>query len=623
MCGIFGTLSNNEINKRKLIEVSKILSHRGPDDEGYLLASTTEKSCQSYKGDISPQSIVIPHISSAEGNYNLALLHRRLSIIDLSDLGHQPMNYANHYWITLNGEIYNYLEIKEELKKNGYRFNSNSDTEVVLAAYLKWGTQCVERFNGMWAFALWDKENDLLFLSRDRFGVKPLYYSFIEDAFIFCSEIKGILAYKDKLPDINKDQILNFALFGEVRMGIFNEETVFKNVKQLLPGHNLILKNGKVQIDQYWTIHQKESKLSFTESLIEFKRLFQQSLKYRMRSDVEVGACLSGGIDSSSIVSNATFYFGKQFHTFSAIWPDESCNESFFMQKVNEKWNCIPHFIQPSIESVLDVVDQEIYYQEIPLPGSSLIAQWFVMQKAQEKDIKVLLDGQGADEVLSGYPRYIIPYINELIFHLKWHELVINYKDLKVHGYGLKRILGIQKNKIFGKGVPILPIRQEYMVKNSKIFRQYYQYNYLPDYLMNEVQNTCLPTLLHYEDRNSMAHSVEARVPFLDYQLAEFCLNIPTQHKIKGALTKVILREAMKEVLPVEVYRRRDKIGFSTPIETIFFNKNHAFYSHITNVINKSRISEFKLFDIKKKDEFIPGNEFMLYCLAKFIEKWF
>jgi len=625
MCGIFGVVNRKgRIEIAKVQAVSNILQHRGPDDEGYLLASTTRKTSCAYKGDCSSQSLILPHILTASGSEEIVLLHRRLSIIDLSDSGHQPMCYGNRYWIVLNGEIYNYLEIKEDLLKKGHKFESASDTEVILAAYVEWGENCVTRFNGMWAFAIWDSKENSFFLSRDRFGVKPLYYTVINNYFIFCSEIKGILAYDDKLPQINEEQLLNFGLYGEVNMGIQNEETIFRNIKQLLPGHNLLYKKGEINIHKYWAIHQKENRLSFGDNVDEFKRLFRQSLKYRMRSDVEVGACLSGGIDSSSIVSDATFSFNKRFHTFSAIWPGDSCDESFFMDKVNKKWNCIPHFVKPDLDNLFDIIEQEIFYQEIPLPGSSLIAQWFVMQKAREKVIKVLLDGQGADEVLSGYPRYIIPYINEMIYHFKWGELFSNYEDLKANGYGIKRIMGMQKNKIFSKFKPILPLKKECFSKHSFLNNKYYKYNYLPDYLTSELQDTCLPALLHFEDRNSMAHSIEARVPFLDYQLAEFCLNIPTQYKIKGTLTKVILREAMKNVLPAEIYKRRDKIGFSTPIEKVIFNnKEHPLYGHIINVIHKSRIKELNILDVNKMEDSINGNEFLLYSLAKFIEKWF
>jgi asparagine synthase (glutamine-hydrolysing) len=623
MCGIFGSINTSFINhNEKLINVSKVIKHRGPDDEGYLLFNAY--SHKAFKGPDSPVDIALPVIGSNNNEFTNAFLHRRLSIIDLSKHGHQPMSYADEkYWIILNGEIYNYVEIRQDLIKLGYTFSTKSDTEVVLAAHMQWKEECVKRFNGMWAFAIWDRHENSLFLSRDRFGVKPLYYAFAENSFIFCSEVKGILAYIDRLPELNDVQLLNYTTYGEVRMGLSNEETIFKNIKQLLPGHSLIFKKGEIRISQYWSIPPKEHKLSLNESVLEFKRLFHQSLKYRLRSDVEVGSCLSGGIDSSSIVSNATFSFGKHFHTFSAVWPGESCDESYYIRKVNEKWNCVPHLIQPNLDGLLDIIDREIYFQEIPLPGSSLIAQWFVMQGAKEAGIKVLLDGQGADEVLSGYPRYIIPYINELIFHLKWNELFSNYRDLKANGYDFKRILGIQKNKVVAKNRTVLPVNKLYQDKQARLNRKYYQYNYLPDYLAEEIQNTCLPALLHYEDRNSMAHSVEARVPYLDYQLAEFCLGISTEHKIKGTLTKVVLREAMKEILPAEIYSRRDKIGFSTPIENVFFKRGSAHYKYIVNVIKKSRIKELGILDMTEINNYLTGNEFRLYSLARFIEKWF
>jgi len=623
MCGIFGILSKQEIRKEKLIEVSKMLSHRGPDDEGYLLASTTGKTCQSYKGDISPQSLVIPHISSAEGNYNMALLHRRLSIIDLSDSGHQPMNYTDNYWITLNGEIYNYLEIKEELKKNGYSFKSNSDTEVVLVAYHKWGTQCVERFNGMWAFALYDKEKQKLFCSRDRLGIKPFYYSQHGQKFIFCSELKGIRYWLNNQTTLNENKIREYLIEGQVIVGA-SPETQFNEIYQLMPGHNLVynIPDQTYYINRYWDLEINISKSQdFNFYKETFKELFLDSLKLRLRSDVEVGTCLSGGLDSSSIVCFGSSVFQKQFHTFSAVWPGSICDETGFIQLANKESGSIEHLVSYNESDFVTFHDRVMWHQELPLAGSSLFAQWLVMEEAKREKVPVLLDGQGADEILSGYPQYLNPFINELFYHLQWQEFFKNRNNWNYYGYSYYKLLKtLIKNKIKQPeaNLPISTL-QKNMYKSTSQFSISSKSNFLPAYLKEHIEKTNLPALLHYEDRNSMAHSIEARVPFLDYRLVEFAVNIPSQLKFNGALQKTILREAMKEYLPVLIYDRRDKIGFSTPIEQDIISKKPQLCNLMQNYLEESYIWKSGWINISKYN---LHHLFALYSLARFMEKF-
>jgi asparagine synthase (glutamine-hydrolysing) len=574
MCGIFGIINGKEsIDITKLQEVSKALRHRGPDDEGYLLTSTNKKTYHSYKGDISPQSLILPHISTANGNYNIAFLHRRLSIIDLSDTGHQPMSYAERYWIILNGEIYNYLEIKEELLKKGYSFKSSSDTEVVLAAYIEWGKDCVLRFNGMWAFVLWDcKENSFL-LSRDRFGVKPLYYYFKNNVFIFCSEIKGIRTYLNNNILINSESVNKFLDIGEFSIGEI-DDTMFYDIKQLLPGHNIIFKENSLKIIKYWNLELKETTNTIEENIEIFKELFLNSIKLRLRSDVEVGSCLSGGIDSSSIVSYASSKFNRKMHTFSIIWPGEKCDESFYIDTVNKKYDCTAHAFKPELNDVLEIIDKVIWHQELPLATGSLLAQWFVMRKANKEGIKVLLDGQGADEVLAGYPRFIRSFLNEMILGFSFKTILENKELLRQYGYSTKSYLSVFKTLIFNK---------LFKQNNNNIFKS------LNDNLKSEMEISCLPSLLHYEDRNSMAHSIESRVPFLDFHLVEFLFSIPASQKIKNSRTKFILINAMKDYLPPEIYNRRDKIGFETPIEKYLQgNKSYANYDWTKDKVLKN-----------------------------------
>ena len=593
MCGITGIFhfdKDRSINKDLLHKMTDTVRHRGPDGEGYFI-----------KG-------------------NIGLGHRRLSIIDLQT-GSQPMfNDDGSIALVLNGEIYNYIELKEELIAKGYKFKSTSDTEVVLTAYKEWGEDCVLKFNGMWAFVIWDRKNNKIFLSRDRVGIKPLFYFNKNGKFIFCSEIKGIKTFLENELTLNEKKIYEFLIKGQIFVGESNE-TIYNEVNQLMPGTNLILKDGKVTINKYWSLKININKLSFEENVEGFKNLFRKSIGLMLRSDVEVGTCLSGGLDSSSLVSFASKEFNKKFSTFSAVWPGYSCDESYYVNKLNEMYSCYANAFTPELDNILEIFDKVIWHQEIPLSGSSIMAQWFVMGKAKSKNIKVLLDGQGADEILSGYPFYLIPYINEMIYSFKWNELFHNYKSLKQNNYSIKRMIGIQKHKLFHKIETAFPIKRELQSKylfETKYPRPHLN-NFLPEYLKDQIEKTILPILLHFEDRNSMANSVESRVPFLDHNLIEFTVNIPTEQKIHGALTKIILREAMKPYLPVEIYNRTDKIGFSTPIEEKMSKGGINFFDFALDYITKSEFYGLNLIDDNLIDK---ENIFGIYSLARFIDLW-
>lgn len=620
MCGIFGVISDTAIINSQLLKVSDVIKHRGPDDEGYLLINKSNNEFIIAKGNDTIKEIEANHINQC-GSYDTAFLHRRLSIIDLSPKGHQPMNYSDgNLWILLNGEIYNYIEIKKELTEKGYKFQTMSDTEVVLAAYKEWGEDCVLKFNGMWAFVIWDRIHNKYFLSRDRVGIKPLFYYNKNQKFIFCSEIKGILTYLNNELVLNEKQIYEFLLKGQIYVGESNE-TIYEDVYQLMPGTNLIKKDGEIETKKYWDLKLSVNKFSFGENVERFKELFRQSIEFMLRSDVEVGTCLSGGLDSSSLVSFASKEFNKTFSTFSAIWPGYKCDESFFVDKLNMKYFCHSNAFTPKLDNILENFDKVIWHQEIPLSGSSLMAQWFVMEKAKRENIKVLLDGQGADEILSGYPVYLIPYINEMIYSFKWNELFRYYQSLKNNNYSVKRMLGIQKHKIFHITKFAFPIKKNLQSKYS--FKTKYPRphlcNFLPEYLVDQIEKTNLPELLHFEDRNSMGNSIESRVPYLDHNLIEFAVNIPTEQKIHGALTKTILREAMKPYLPEEIYKRTDKIGFSTPIEENFNKKGNKFYDFALDYITNSELNKLELLDNNLIDK---ENIFGIYSLARFIDIW-
>lgn len=601
MCGIFGVLQNSELDYNKLKSISEVLAHRGPDDQGILLINTDERLTHSddYK------------FSESVKNFNAAFLHRRLSIIDISNSGHQPMCYdEGNYWITYNGEVYNYLEIKNELLSKGYKFRSTSDTEVILAAYREWGFECVSKFNGIWAFAIYDKLKKIFFLSRDRLGVKPLYIYQKNNIFIFSSEIKAIKSYLSSKISINYEKIYDYLSIGQIFIGK-DDKTFFQDVKQLLPGHNLIMQESKISTTKYWTINKAENGDSFKQNVNRFRDLFEKAISLQFRSDVPVGSCLSGGLDSSSIVSLASNVYQNKLHTFSAIWPNEKIDESFFIDLVNNKHGCIAHAFEPNLDDILQTIDKIIYHLELPLTGSSLLAQWYVFEKVKKENIKVVLDGEGSDEILAGYPRHVITQLNELIRRLKWSVIFRNYSSLKTNGFKLTNLLRMQKEQLF-------------IDKNDNRFaKRPYLYNSLFDYLKDELLHFSLPTLLHDKDRNSMAHSVEARVPYLDHNLLEFAINIPADQKIFGTETKVILREAMKDVLPTEVYSRKDKIGFSTPIEQRFFSKESCIDDYLKDYILNSELGKSKILDeFNIRNTFNYRSNFVMYSLARFLDLW-
>ena len=611
MCGIFGIIQNQRINPANLTSVSSILSHRGPDDEGYLLINSENKDTIQAKGNDTPKGIAYPDVMSITSGFNAAFLHRRLSIIDLSNAGHQPLSYENtRLWIVFNGEIYNYIEIKEELHNKGYLFNTNTDTEVILAAYIEWGQDCVNKFNGIWAFAIYDKTENHFFLSRDRVGVKPLYYYNKNNIFIFSSEIKAIRKYLQNQLPLNKDKIVEYLTLGQIFVGN-DENTFFKDVKQISPGNNLIYKNEILKFSKYWNLNMIPNKFSPEDNVDKFKELFEQSIRLQFRSDVEVGSCLSGGIDSSSIVSLASSLFEKQLHTFSAIWPGENIDESFFIEKVNTQYKCKSHAFEPNINNIFDLIDKELWHLETPLSGASLLAQWAVFESIKKNSIKVVLDGEGSDEILAGYPKYIITYLNELIYSFKWLEIIKHHKNLQDNGYSLFSILRLQKDKLI---LNKFNIRfQDFPLK----------YTTLKDFLIQDITKYALPTLLQDKDRNSMAHSVEARVPFLDHNLIEFAISIPVEQKIHGANTKVILKEAMRNILPKEIYQRTDKIGFATPIEKRLFFPGSEHFETITQLVKNTELTDIirtEKFDLNKT--FNYRKDFCMYNLARFLQIW-
>jgi len=581
MCGINGLLSNDESVKRKIPHLNKLLKHRGPDDEGFVFIDTKSGQFKEYSGDDSIDFIKkkYPDISFAEySDYNLILAHRRLSIIDLSECGHGPMsNPSGKIWITYNGEIYNYIELREELESARYKFYTATDTEVIINSYLHWGYDCLNHFNGMWAFCIWDGIKKELFLARDRFGVKPLNYAFSENYFAFSSEIKPLIHLNPEDFEVNIKKIPFFLLHGN---RLNSDETFIKNIHSLPASHFAIYKNGQLSIKKYYDINaikdfKKNTEDDLQKMLIE---LLSDSIKIRFRSDVPVGTCLSGGFDSSSIVSlSSGLNKSNMLETFSAVWKDKDSDESKYIDIVNKKFHCIENKVEPKADEFETVFDKICYYQEIPTEGPGLYPQWYVMNKAKGK-VKVLLDGQGGDEVFGGYflkSSYLISILKDkniakLLKEFHKYSMFLNKNDFHSLSNWLfpktynnlvyKRVS--ERFKIFNKSL-LSEINTKSLYADLDPPKKFK--NYLNNLSYHFITNMTIPTLLHYEDRSSMAHSIESRVPFLDYRLVEFGINLSPKYLIKNDTSRPLFRKSIAPFLPKEIVNRKDKLGYPVP----------------------------------------------------------
>lgn len=576
MCGIGGIYDRNGINKTDAVLMSRILQHRGPDDEGFLLANET--SLKTFSGNDTVKSLVnLEHIEENDFEANLMMLHRRLSIIDISENGHQPMCAENqNFSIVFNGEIYNYKEIRSVLEQKGYVFKSASDTEVVLNAFIEWGSACVNQFVGMWAFAIYQQNEKKLFLSRDRFGIKPLYFFKTADFFAFASEIKALLPLAKVDKTISNENLGSYLAYGTTHQPY---ENLYANIKDLEPGNNyeVDLNTLTIKNEVYFSVNNPIEPLSNTQNLTQqFQDLFNDSITLHLRSDVEIGSCLSGGLDSSAIVYFAAQQLGdKKMQSFTAAYKNKTVDESNFAQLVaNSLSNVTDNYTYPDATTFLQDLDKMIYHQDLPIGSTSIFAQWEVMKFAKQHQVKVLLDGQGADEVLGGYYNFAGLQLIELLKKMKFIQFFKQYHLLK------KNFTPAVKMAILRAAYYYLPEKLQQKLRAS----ERHSYAFIKENSLKEL-NLEIPKrggktfskhtnlsmqfgmyeLLRYEDRNSMAFSIESRVPFLDHRLVNFIRALPTNEKINGGWTKLILRKILENKLPNEIVWRKDKKGFVTP----------------------------------------------------------
>ena len=603
MCGIAVILSQVPVASAVLLSMNNTIRHRGPDDEGYVLFSQTGPVC--LGGEDSPENVFktdsgyLPRarLRNDEAiSCHLAFGHRRLSVVDLSVLGHQPMSYGNgRYWITYNGEIYNHLELRTELEAAGYVFVSHSDTEVILAAYDCWGEACLSRLNGMWAFAIYDTKAGTLFFARDRFGVKPLYYWVAPGgALYFGSEIKQFTVVPGWRAQVNGQRAYDFLVWG---LTDHTEETMFKNVYQLRPGHSAIIDvqswsehmtNGRLQAKRWYTLTAQSFSGTFIEAATQFRDKFVESVKLRLRADVSVGSCLSGGLDSSSIVCVANQLLREQDahslqSTFSACADVAKFDERSWIDEVVRKTNVDAHYVYPSLQSLFAETPLIAWHQDEPYASTSIYAQWNVFRLAAENDVKVMLDGQGADEQLAGYNAYFAPRLVGLLSKGKyvafWQEMQM---ISRMHRYAMPKLLASGAGFFLPQRLQNFARRATGRAYTSPAWlnapalgadpaNPFIKYggstNSIKSLSISQLTATHLQMLLHWEDRNSMAHSIESRVPFLDYRLVEFVLGLPDEYKLSSGITKQVQRAGMSGILPDMIRDRRDKLGFVTPEE--------------------------------------------------------
>jgi len=584
MCGILGFYGSKGMQpyRQALQAANDIIAHRGPDGAGFALFRSPAGS---------PEVIVTESLlenSDLEDCY-LALGHRRLAIIDLTASGVQPMcNRDRSLWITYNGEIYNYIELREELKATGHVFVSTSDTEVILHAYQEWGDACVARFNGIWSFAIVDLTRQRLFCSRDRFGVKPFYYYSDGEHFVFGSEIKQLLSFPFVPRQKNERAIYEFLAFAAVEYG---EETFFAGISKLMQGCNLVFdwRELTVKIASYYQPQfETDDCISAADAAAQFRTLLADAVRLQLRSDVEVGSCLSGGLDSSSIVClmhDQLLWEGKSDvqHTFSSHFEEKDANELEYMQEVIARTGVDAKFTYPTPADLVQDLERLVWHQEEPFGSTSIFAQWSVFKLIHANQVKVVLDGQGADEQLAGYIGLYPYYLNEL--HDKRQWLRVTWEAWRYHQLhqqdwlpqlpsGAERFLRLlyrpkpatqaQAIEWMNPDLVARHHKQSQYIANQQV-KHFGEADHLNNLLYQLTFLNNLQSLLKYEDRNSMAFSVEARVPFLDHRLVEFIFSLPTRLKIRNGYTKRVLRDGMQGILPEKIRWRVGKLGFATP----------------------------------------------------------
>ena len=583
MCGITGYIGQGD--QKILKKMTETISHRGPDDKGFFIAE------------------------------NCGLGHCRLSIIDIKG-GHQPIyNETQNLVIIYNGEIYNYKEIQAELKNKGHIFKTNSDTEVIIHSFEEWGEKCLDRFNGMFAFVIWNKKNRSLFIARDRLGIKPLYYTIRNNNLVFASEIKSILEYPGIKKEINYEALDHYFTFRYTPLN----NTIFNNIKKFPPASFGIFKNNKLIIKQYWKLNFEEKEQP-TNTLNEFYDRFEKSVRKRLISEAPLGAYLSGGVDSSFIVGIMS-QITKPIETFSVGFKDKKYNELPYAQKVAHYFKTNHHpFITKS--DSFDLLSKIIWHMDEPVADASTIPT-FQLSKLTKKFATVILTGEGSDELLAGYPKY-----KALLYGEKIRKITKKFNLFKSKNIFWKRASEYlsgsnitqayldltsvfneqEKEKLYSQD---LKKKLKNTQKAKEIIDPYFKNknNFLNQLLKLDIETWLPNDLLIKNDRMTMAHGLEARVPYLDYELVEFMASLPNNLKIKNFKDKYILRQAAKKILPASITKRK-KQGFTVPLE--------LFLKRGKEVLSRENIEKDGLFNYNYIEYILKQNLNKTYWRRQF-----
>jgi asparagine synthase (glutamine-hydrolysing) len=592
MCGITGiaALNGHPVDLNVLQRMNDVQSHRGPDGEGFILSwPESHGFCSAF----------VRHTSQGHGApaARVGLGHRRLAILDLSHRGLQPMTAgASGAWIVFNGEIYNHLELRAELEARGCFFETRTDTEVLLQSYLEWGEQCLEHLEGMFAFAIWDGARGKLFCARDRLGIKPFYYATPQDHFIFASEIKGLLPFPGLEPVADDDAVLGFLIHGNCD---YRERTILRGVSALPAGHALSLNLASRQLTRwcYWKPAPRSdwSNLGDDARVELLRSLLLDTTRSHLISDVRAGSCLSGGLDSSAVVGligkiwkeqpEAASAIGDRFHTFTSCYEYPELDERQYALAVANAIGATPTLVFPSSADFWENFSSMAWHQDMPFSGLSFYAQWRVMRAAKEAGVKVLLDGQGGDEVFGGYAKFRYAYLASLLRRGRlgtaaseaWASVL--QRDLYIldirRGYRylpgpLRSLLGVDSllqrvlradraRAVADESTPATRWwRHATGASTNHGALSTVQAVQVEDLLVDT-----LPFILRMEDRSSMAFSIEARVPLLDRRLVEYGLSLPDHQKIQGGFSKFAVRQATSGLMPEHVRMRRTKLGFA------------------------------------------------------------
>jgi asparagine synthase (glutamine-hydrolysing) len=591
MCGITGiaALNGRPVDLRVLQRMNDVQAHRGPDGEGFIVSWPEANGfCSTFLRHTTQERSTPPA--------KVGLGHRRLAILDLSDRGQQPMSAeATGAWIVFNGEIYNHQELRTDLESRGRYFETRTDTEVLLQSYLEWGEECLHRLDGMFAFAIWDGAKGRLFCARDRLGIKPFYYATPRDHFVFASEIKGLMPFPGLEPVPDDDAVLGFLVHGNCD---YRERTIFREVKALPAAHaiSLDIRTGKLHQRCYWTPSPQApiAGVSDSERVSTLRDMLVQTTRSHLVSDVRAGSCLSGGLDSSAVVGligkiwreqpDDASAVGDQFNTFTSCYEYPELDERTYALDVARSAGATPHLVFPAAADFWDSFSDMAWHQDMPFSSMSFYSQWRVMRAAQETGVKVLLDGQGGDEVFGGYAKFRYAYLASLLRSGRFGTMAregwasVMQRDLYLldlrRGYrylpnGLRRVLGVDS-------LLQQVLRADWNValgEESTPAARWWRHaaggagtdgwTTMQAVQVEDILVDTLPLILRMEDRSSMAFSIEARVPLLDHKLVEYGLSLPDHLKIQGGFSKFAVREATRGLMPEAVRLRRTKLGFA------------------------------------------------------------